>query len=507
MINTILYGDSRTVIKTIPDGIADTCVTSTPYYNQRDYGTGEWIGGDINCKHTKYTNTIKHATHKSTLQGSKETQLNNARVKDMQRGTCKKCGATYKDDQIGLESTPEEFTKEIFDVLMETKRILKPTGSLWLNLGDSYCSTAGGSKAAPLKNIKRVGKEASAAREVNRPIVPKSLKPKDLIGIPWRIAFALQGFAVVPFYTFTEWADLLSTARSTQDWELVEFVENIIRNMDLMVKLAPYWHRCDIIWAKPNPMPESVTDRPTRAHEYIFLLTKSRNYYYDAEAIKTETKDPVADVRKNRSNKKRTPTRMVDGMRNSGLYPLANKRSVWSVTTSAFNEDHYATFPQQLIVDCIKAGTSEYGCCAECGKPYRRILKKVGTYTDGRMKSSRSINVAEQYGGESSTNGVFKTGELPVTKTIGWKKTCKCKTEEVKPAIVFDPFAGTGTTLLVGEKLNRAWLGIELNKKNIKLAKKRQHQEFGIFNPQPNPAPIMDEVVVEEQTIDLFASG
>ena len=402
-------------------------------------------------------------------------------VKNMQRNNCKKCGAVYLDLQIGLEKTPEEYTREIFDVCMETKRILKPSGTLWLNLGDSYCSTAGGSTAASIKNIKRIGKDASEARQVIRPVVPPSLKPKDIIGIPWRIAFALQGFAVVPFYKFTEWADLLKKARETKDWELVEFVENIIRKMDIMMQLAAYWHRCDIIWAKPNPMPESVSDRPTRAHEFIFLLTKSRNYYYDAEAIKTETKEPIEDFRKERGNKKRTPTREVNGIRKSGIYPTANKRSVWSVTTSVFKDDHYATFPKQLIVDCIKAGSSEHGCCATCGKPYIRILEKAGVFTDPRMKSKRGVELALDYRGESSAKGMLKTGELTIKKTVGWKKVCKCETKDIRKAVVFDPFAGTGTTLVLAEKLGRDSLGIELNPKNINLAESRKHKALGFF--------------------------
>ena len=207
MINTILQGDSRLKIKEIPDGIVDVAITSTPYFNKRDYGTGKWIGGSSKCLHIKSEKESLHAVKKSTLSGSKTRQLQACKVKNMQKGFCKKCGAQYIDLQIGLEKTPEEFTKEIFQVCMETKRILKPSGTLWLNLGDSYCSTAGGTMAAPIKNIKRISKDASNARAVMRPPVSPSLKPKDLIGIPWRIAFALQGFAVVPFYTFTEWAD------------------------------------------------------------------------------------------------------------------------------------------------------------------------------------------------------------------------------------------------------------------------------------------------------------
>ena len=571
--HSILNGDARKIIKSLPSGIADTCITSTPYFNQRDYGTGFWVGGDSSCLHSRIKTEkelVKQCSEKSTLTGSLTRQIEHARAQATYKETCDKCGAYRIDEQIGLESTPEDFTRQIFEVLMETKRVLKPSGTLWLNLGDSYCSTATGTMSGKM-HIKGASNEALESRGgIMRPQTPDFLKPKDLIGIPWRIAFSLQGFAVVPFYKFSEWANILQQARETQDWELVLFVENMLRNMDLMSMLSPYWHRCDIIWAKPNPMPESVTDRPTRAHEYIFLLTKNagnplywvhrdkdgtqnkpkpdyrwvnnltgneeqtepqkwkeriecptcsgsgmvsldygsshfvsstckqcnghktiklwdrinlwspRDYYYDAEAIKTESINPTDD-RGSRGAKKRFPTKEINGIRNTGVYPKANKRSVWSVTTSAYNDNHFATFPESLIVDCIKAGSSEFGCCADCGSPYERDIKKDGVYIDSRMKSKRSVNLITETAGASSANGVFKTGEISVSKTVGWKKTCECSTKDIKPALVFDPFAGTGTTLVTAEALGRSSLGIELSSKNIELAQKRRVKSMGMF--------------------------
>jgi hypothetical protein len=184
--------------------------------------------------------------------------------------------------QIGLEKTLEEYLATLVGVFREVWRVLRNDGTLWLNLGDSYSHGGNGTR-----DPERWPKQS---RNGDLPIHAKKntgLKPKDLIGIPWRMAFALQGLAVVPFRSFSAWADELRAARRSQDWEAVEIVEHKLRQMDLLTTLkAEGWYlRSDIVWAKPAPMPESVTDRPTRSHEYVFLLSKSETYFYDAKAI------------------------------------------------------------------------------------------------------------------------------------------------------------------------------------------------------------------------------
>ena len=219
----IKQGDAIEVLKTIPDQSINTCVTSPPYWGLRDYGI---------------------------------------------------------DGQVGIEETPEEYVAKMVEVFREVKRVLRNDGTLWLNLGDSYagnCSQA--------SNNGRAGFGNPRERLVNRK--GKGLKPKDLVGIPWRVALALQA----------------------DGWYL----------------------RSDIIWHKPNPIPESVKDRPTKAHEYIFLLSKSPRYYYDYEAIK----EPVTSRQ---------------------LRPTRNRRSVWTVPTRPFPEAHFATFPPELIEPCVLAG-------------------------------------------------------------------------------------------------------------------------------------------------------
>jgi len=224
------------------------------------------------------------------------------------------------DGQLGIECTPDEYVSKMVSVFWEVRRVLKDDGVLWLNIGDSYasgkgtCHNPGGNtpsfnahmKACNVHPLDR-GNKSTLTRQ--------GLKPKDLIGIPWLLAFALRA----------------------DGWYL----------------------RQDIIWHKPNPMPESVRDRCTKAHEYIFLMSKSQRYFYDAEAIKEQSNYPD-DNRKARSNKnlKRMPTNQIAGIRpGSQTYPLRNRRSVWTVTTHPYSESHFATFPPKLIEPCILAGS------------------------------------------------------------------------------------------------------------------------------------------------------
>ena len=221
----------------------------------------------------------------------------------------------HVDNQLGMESTPEEYCNNMTNVFREIWRVLKPTGTVWLNLGDSYVGT--GHKGNWTDPKHREGRNGQVVAKNNK---VKGLKSKDLVGIPWRVAFALQA----------------------DGWYL----------------------RSDIIWSKPNPMPESVQDRPTKAHEYIFLLTKSKNYYYDADAIREQAVGERWGGHKpiNLNNTKDTNnvfnwlTRERDMMP-----PHRNKRSVWLITTKPYADAHFATFPEDLIEPCILAGSPEGG--------------------------------------------------------------------------------------------------------------------------------------------------
>ncbi len=389
-LNKILKGNCKDVLKTLPDKIFRCCVTSPPYFGLRDYNTGKWEGGAIDCTHFKESKGLHANTgQKNNVGGSGDAIYKN---------TCPKCGAKRIDEQIGLEETPERYIASLVDVFEETKRTLTDDGTLWINIGDSYAGGGASGHTSETKNLGAKTNDYGAVKTGGR--IYEGIKPKDLIGIPWMLAFALRN--------------------------------------------AGWYLRQDIIWHKENPMPESVTDRCTKSHEYIFLLSKSKHYYYDYEAIKTEMKDVsikrmqrgISDNHKHINGADgQTPHSMMQPRPNAKMYKnlqdkglenhsfhksraegkewesesgKANKKSVWTVNTKPYPEAHFATYPPELILDCIKAGSAE--------------------------------------------------GD-----------------------IILDPFSGSGTTAMVAAKLNRNFVGVELNQKYIDISNKRLDKELGLF--------------------------
>ena len=254
----LLHGDCLQQLATLPAASVQCCVTSPPYWGLRDYGTATWEGGDHACDHAaaKEKSRYDYSLATSPIQNGDRTGTDAPRWKRQ----CPACHAIKVDDQLGLEATPDEYVANMVAVFRAVRRVLRDDGTLWLNLGDSY---AGGPAASG--GVQRLGPNGDLNNQRNEVKLIKigaGLKPKDLVGIPWRVAFALQA----------------------DGWYL----------------------RQDIIWHKPNPMPESVTDRCTKAHEYIFLLTKSARYYYDNEAVKEESFTTV-----NRKTLKRTNIKMA----------------------------------------------------------------------------------------------------------------------------------------------------------------------------------------------------
>ena len=288
--NKIIQGDCLEVLKTLPDNSINCCITSPPYYGLRDYGTGTWVGGDPNCKHV-----AKGISNNRNFIDENGRGGNNPSI----GGTvCKLCGAVREDKQVGLEETPEEYITRLTNIFMEVNRVLTDDGTLWVNIGDSYNSAPTGSVNSS-KQLTNVGSLAHTDKNCKH--LDKNCKPKDLIGIPWLLAFALRN--------------------------------------------AGWYLRQDIIWHKPNPMPESVKDRCTKSHEYIFLFAKSQRYYFDSEAIQ----EPVVDY----GTGKVWGEEKFTGMR--------NKRDVWSVIPSHYKEAHFATFPEELIRPMILAGCPKDG--------------------------------------------------------------------------------------------------------------------------------------------------
>lgn len=357
----VINGDALTELRKLPNESVDCCITSPPYYALRDYGTGKWVGGDPNCPHKRLSKWSD-----KMITGQKQPELIRMIGDGIYKSICPLCGAVREDKQIGLEETPEEYIEKLTEVFHEVKRVLKPQGTLWLNIGDSYWGS--GSRGYDFTNkwnetsqIQSGSKGTENLTNIPRLISNRGgYKNKDMIGIPWMLAFALRA----------------------DGWYL----------------------RQDIIWHKPNPMPESVTDRCTRSHEYVFLLSKSQKYYFDYEAIQEDAKS-IDDRRKDAGRIE------YDGKRADGkdshaqrsfvtITDKRNKRDVWSITVRSIKEAHFATFPEQLVEPCLLAGCPVNG-------------------------------------------------------------------------IVLDPFFGSGTTGRVATRLNRDYIGIELNPEYVEIINRR----------------------------------
>ena len=397
-LDKVYLGDALEVIRSFPDESVDCVVTSPPYFGLRDYGTGTWVGGDPNCNHYRDTKASdKVAT------GHKRMQEAGSPVGDaIYRSVCPKCGAVREDKQIGLEDTPDEYVERLVLLFREIRRVLKKEGTLWVNIGDSYNNTAPGNKTPHGFSQNRPSYINYEDKKMRDKRLVDGLKRKDLIGIPWMLAFALR----------------------SDGWYL----------------------RQDIIWHKPNPMPESVTDRCTKSHEYIFLFSKSEKYYFDHEAIQEEAVTnegrPPGVVRnrefgydskenlhpdaylkprwgngskRERTNNQGHAKKENGGHRdNSGGFDcdmvirngvvFRNKRDVWTVTLTPTKEAHFATYPQLLVKPCVLAGCPEGG-------------------------------------------------------------------------VVLDPFMGSGTTGIVAMKLGRHYVGTELNPEYQQMATRRIAEE------------------------------
>ena len=373
----ILEGDALTNLREMPDGVIQCCVTSPPYWGLRDYGA---------------------------------------------------------EGQLGLEPTPEEYVERMVEVFREVRRVLRDDGTLWLNLGDSYSRNGSAPPRPDHSGTTLLGtygqQGSSAAAQSPYRSIPPHLKEKDLCGMPWRVAFALQA----------------------DGWYL----------------------RSDIIWAKPNPMPESVTDRPTKSHEYLFLMSKSARYFYDAEAIREENvTDHDGNVFGGVNKHEGYGTRLHRG-RVYERTPGRNKRDVWTVPTQPFPGAHFAVMPPNLVLPCVKAGTSEHGCCSACGAPWTRQLEREP------MEIRRSTRRAEMGRfGQTATSG--KMVRPATSKTIGWEPACMCDGGR-SPCVVLDPFSGAGTVGVVATRQKRSYVGIELNPEYAEMSRRRIEGDAPLFN-------------------------
>lgn len=467
----IIQGDALEELRKLPDEYVQCVITSPPYWGLRDYGTATWEGGDAECDHQYAKGGCNPETAGKQLSNKGTTFSQYEHV-------CKKCGAKRVDKQLGLEPTPETHVDNMVKIFREVKRVLRHDGTLWLNYGDCYAGSGGaggdynegglkdGQPRFPSKaNLTNGGctswrgERASTIRIPSSQIKDKQskqsrntgadfdgpqrianlkkshrrdkaecviddafrqapgLKPKDLVGIPWRVAFALQA----------------------DGW----------------------WLRSDIIWHKPNPMPESVTDRPTKSHEHIFLLTKSAQYFYDNEAVR----HAASEASLKRINQKNfdqqqggpkdyrhgiNPNRsMRQTIENFKKNPGANIRDVWKISTHAFPgefctacKSFYPKGFRHMQMHTDDDG-NEHAICPECGK-WDMWLSHYATFPPKLV--------------EPCVKAGSKEGDL-----------------------IFDPFTGSGTVGLVALKLNRHFIGIELNPDYCIMAEKRLKNTMPLF--------------------------
>lgn len=355
----------------------------------------------------------------------------------------------------GLEMDPVSFVAHEVAIFREVRRVLRNDGTLWLNLGDCYADGGKGGGGAYMNERGEKAWGPRAGLNGWRPPMG-GLKHKDACGIPWRVAFALQA----------------------DGWYL----------------------RSEIIWAKPNPMPESCSDRPTKAHEYLFLLTKRPRYYWDADAVKepcsseTHARIPQSAERSIQRSRDEGASISDSNPEGHGVNPKArelqfgvrstssfkacadlnvltrNIRSVWSVASEPIGYRHFAAFPSRIPERCILAGTSVIGCCSLCGAPWRRNTRP-GTRISSGGSSRKHAQVREHQG----ANGVLTTGVYSTRETIGWTAGCECCADSV-PCTVLDPFAGSGTTGLAANRLGRRAVLIEKSSQYCQIIRQRTRE-------------------------------
>lgn len=311
--DVIYLGDCLSVLKTLPDESVNCCITSPPYYGLRDYGTGKWVGGDPMCPHKRLNKWSD-----KTMTGHSQDELRGNVGDGIFKTICPLCGAVREDMQVGLEESPEEYIKRLVDVFTEVRRVLTNDGTLWINIGDTYNASSYRKDEKSSGHGKQGTNKGSYENVVERPTDLNS-KPKDLIGIPWMLAFALR----------------------ESGWYL----------------------RQDIIWAKPNPMPEPVKDRFTKSHEYIFLLSKNSKYYFDHEAVQEDA--VCADDKRLKLGRIQYNGKYSNGDPGTQNFlqitEKRNKRDVWSVVPSHYKLAHFATFPEELVTPMLLAGCPKDG--------------------------------------------------------------------------------------------------------------------------------------------------
>lgn len=337
---------------------------------------------------------------------------------------------------LGLEPDPIAFVAHLVAVMREVRRVLRDDGTVWLNMGDGYTGARGGTQGLT-GDLRRRSAATAGARVRQFEIKTAGLGRKQLLLMASRLALALQA----------------------DGW----------------------WLRSEIVWAKQTPMPESVGDRPTCAHEKILLLSKAPAYFYDAEAVKEPTTGG-AHRRGAGVHAKATGRRDVSGKQNASyaaavvdLVDARAMRNVWTLGPDPFGQAHFATFPRSLPERAIMAGTSERGCCPVCAAPLARVTERTAMVNPPSAGRADAMAAA----GDAATSRTALHGTMtkpPTSKTIGWRQTCACGPRNPVPCIVLDPFMGSGTTAQVAQKLGRSWIGVEAQANYLPMQQRRTAQ-------------------------------
>jgi DNA modification methylase len=526
-INSHLLVQADSVRIPLPDGCVQVVCTSPPYFGLRDYGTGTWDGGDPDCRHSgggsPQVPQTKHPNAASVIIAGGNRGGGN---------TCVRCGAVRVDRQLGLEESPDCgrrgagacgrcYVCHMVVVFREVRRVLRDDGCAWVNYGDSYSGGGGFSPDAPSNQP-----EAAAARRApynqagrrndggsrlykGRQPAP-GLKQKDLCGIPWRVAFALQA----------------------DGW----------------------WLRSAFPWVKVNPMPESVQDRPTTAHENLFLLTKRDSYFYDSDAVRApsapstlerdrysrivqsgnksyvpgspdhsgihapysvvhdhetpsnpagrnrRTSDWFLESLDERIAEQRAYLQHLESVRRKGgmLVDEGGDPLAVVLSTESFRGAHFATMPRRLVEPCLKASTSQAGCCPRCSAPLARVTEKLeGDHeTAGRPKKTAGMaskTSTLSLSGNGSKEWAERGGK---SLTVGWTPTCSCtETANPVPSLVLDPFCGAATTLVVAEALGLRAIGLDLSREYLTMSRRRlerPHARVAAPAAKDKPMPLLD---------------
>lgn len=386
----IHIGGCLDYLRTLPSDSVHCCVTSPPYWGLRDYGV---------------------------------------------------------DGQIGMEAIVQEYLAILVDVFREVRRVLRPDGTCWVNLGDAYANV--GKSGLHVKGASSTLRGTPNHAHMHSEKIPDGLKPKDLMMLPSRIALAMQA----------------------DGW----------------------WLRSEIVWAKGvsfcpsysgSVMPDSCTDRPTCSHEKVFLLAKSAKYFYDAEAVREKAVSVPHSPGNKRDNGRLTSSmgHVQDPGRSWASSGTRNLRNVWTINPRPYKEAHFATFPEQLVEPCVKAGTSVAGCCPECGAPWERVVERRGGLVAPTDRQIQASGGALAGGTKKST-----LDGIPASRnTVGWRPTCSCGMDYTVPCVVLDPFMGSGTTGAVAIRQGRSFIGIELNPSYVDMALARIKSVGMALRPKGN---------------------